>query len=66
MAFSLPHVCIKNVLKLKCRRFKKSNNWKIYILLILNLNPNLGIQKMKFQLMNFKSFMVYKDPNKEL
>ena len=33
MAFSLPHVFIeKLLLKLKCRKFKKNNNWKNYFI----------------------------------
>ena len=45
---------LKMLLKLKGRGFKKNNNWKKYFM-ILNSNSNLGIQTMKFQIMNFKS-----------
>ena len=33
--------------------------------MMLNPNPNLGIPTMEFQIMNFKSFGVLKNSNKE-
>ena len=39
------------LLKLKCRKFKKNNIGK-NILLILNPNPNLGIQTTEFQILH--------------
>ena len=50
---------LKMLLKLKCRRFKKKNNWKKYFMILIpNPNPKLGIPTMEFQIMNFKSFIV--------
>ena len=46
------------LLKLKCRSFKKNNNWKKYFM-ILNPNPNLGIPTLEFQIMNSNP-LVYK------
>ena len=40
---------LKMLLKLKCRGFKKNNNWKKYFM-ILNSNSNLGIT-MEFQIL---------------
>ena len=43
---------LKMLLKLKCRGFKKNNNWKKYFM-ILNSNSNLGIQTMEFQILRY-------------
>ena len=42
---------LKILLKLKCRNFKKNNNWKKYFM-ILNSNSNLGIKTMEFQILD--------------
>ena len=49
MAFSLPHVFIKNVTK-NVEGLRKKKNWKKYFM-ILNSNSNLGIQTIEFQIL---------------
>ena len=49
MVFSLPHVFIKKLLlKLKCRKFKKNNNWKNYFIYLKSKSKS----KSKFRYPN--------------
>ena len=62
MAFSLPQFFEKLLLKLKCRKFKKNNNWKNYFIYLKSKSkfryPNNGISNpllyKKTQIRNLK------------
>ena len=62
MAFSLPQFIEKLLLKLKCRKFKKNNNWKNYFIYLKSKSkfryPNNGISNpllyKKTQIRNLK------------
>ena len=60
MAFSLPQFIEKLLLKLKCRKFKKNNNWKNYFIYIKSKSKSKSKSKFRYPNNGISNPLLYK------
>ena len=60
MAFSLPQFIEKLLLKLKCRKFKKNNNWKNYFIYLKSKSKSKSKSKFRYPNNRISNPLLYK------
>ena len=60
MAFSLPQFIQKLLLKLKCRKFKKNNNWKNYFIYLKSKSKSKSKSKFRYPNNGISNPLLYK------
>ena len=60
MAFSLPQFIEKLLLKLKCRKFKKNNNWKNYFIYLKSKSKSKSKSKFRYPNNGISNPLLYK------